>query len=260
MKKIIPLVLLVLILGFTAFFFLNNGMAMTTLISQDYSKIAATYNNAMKGVTNHSRYYYETETKTYVAGNVSTTSKTKVSIIYTDDAVTKIYGTVSNGEYELEVYYVVGDTDTLTYVTKTPTGSSPEKLIYNDATADYVLDTILDAKPVVFALSGVDTMTTLQVLHTYTEQDKEQFKDKVSSNFSFSPLGATYKLALSETESYTANIDVLGKLHYISHKSGTDTDYTYTTTKYAKYDKKVSIYWKNQTAFAEVVPGPIPTV
>ena len=258
MKKIIPLVLFILIVGFIGFFFLNNNLAMTTLISQDYGKIAETYNKGVKGITGHSKYYYENETKTYVAGKVSTTSETKISIILNGENVSKIYGTVSDTNYELEVYYEVGETETLTYVTKTPKGEEPIKTIYNDATADYVLDTILNAKPVMFALSGVAEKTTLQTLTEYTEQDKAQFKGKVSSNFSFKPFGAKFKLTVSDTESYMAGIDVLGKLHSIEYKSGTATDYTIKTTDFVKFDK-VSIYWKNQSAFSGVTPEGIPT-
>ena len=53
MKKIIPLVLFVLIVSFVAFFFLNNGMAMSTLITQDSAKIAEIYDKAVKGITGH---------------------------------------------------------------------------------------------------------------------------------------------------------------------------------------------------------------
>lgn len=252
MKKIVPLVLFLLIVGFVAFFFLNNNMAMTTLISQDYAKIATTYNNAVKGITGHSKLQFENETKTYVSGQVSTTRKTKVSVIYDGEEVSKIYGTVSDTEFELEVYYEKGETESLTYVIKTPKSQDPQKTIYNNATPDYIFDTILEAKPIMFALEGVDSQTTLQIFSDYVEQDKEQFKDKVSSNFSFKPFGARFQLKISDTESYTAGIDVLGKLHNIEYKSGTTTDYTLKTTSFTKFDKGISIYWKNQSSFSGI--------
>ncbi len=249
MKKIIPLVLFVLIVGFVAFFFLNNGMAMTTLISQDYKIVAQTYNKAVKGVTKHDRFYYETIEKTYVNGKVTTQKKVKVSIITKGDVVTKILAKVETNTEEKEVYFVVREAGAKTYYTVTPKGGSPTYTLYGDATADDVLDSIVGAKPVMFALDGVASKTTMQLLTEYTKQDAAQFKDKVSSSFTFSPLGAKYEYKLGNTDKYFAAIDILGKLHSIEHKSGTSTDYTITTTNFEKYDGKVSIYWKNDELF-----------
>lgn len=251
MKKIIPLVLLVFIIGFVAFFFLNNNLAMSTLISQNYERITSTYNKAVKDVTKHSKYYYETTTKTYVNGKVSTTDKTKVSIALSDGEVSAIYATVTSTEYELEVYYGTTNDTKLAYVTKTPKGAEPQKTVYENATADYVLGTILDGSPVMFNVNG-EERTALELLTKYQAIDKKALKDKVSSSISFSPLGAKFKYTVSKTECYQATIDVLGKLHSITHKSGTDTDYVIKTTDFVKYDGKVSIYWKNQNAFSDV--------
>ena len=103
-----------------------------------------------------------------------------------------------------------------------------------------------------FALNGVNTMTTLQMLTTYVEQDAAQFTDKVKSKFSFSPLGAQYEYTVSETQSYLAAIDVLGKLHSITYKEGTTDAYTTIETSFEKYDNKVKIYWKNEENFREI--------
>lgn len=256
MKKIIPLVLFVLIVGFVAFFFLNNGMAMTTLISQDAGIIAKTYNKGIKGVTKHDRFYYETTTKSYASGKTKTDKTVKVSIITKSDSVSKIYATVATKEYDLEVYFTTLESGTIAYVDKTPAGENPthERHVYQDITADQVLDEIVEAKPVMFALNGVAEKTTLQLLTEYTEQSKAQFKDKVKSKFSFSPLGAKYEYKVSDTQSYLAAIDVLGKLHTISYKEGTAKEYTMTETAFKKYDNKVSIYWKNEENFREVTP------
>ena len=254
MKKIIPLVLFVLIVGFVAFFFLNNGMAMTTLISQDASIIAKTYNKGINGVTKHEDFYYETVQKSYAGGEVTTDKKTKISIMRDGETVTKILGIVDAKDYFLEVYYVTIEGGAVTYVTKTLKGEGqiPECHIYNNATPDQVLDEMLDAKPVMFALNGVDTMTTLQALTTKQEQDAEQFKDKTKSKFSFSPLGAQYEYTVSETQSYLAAIDVIGKLHSITYKEGTTDAYTTTQTSFKKFDGKVRIYWKGEDTFGGV--------
>ena len=254
MKKIIPLVLFVLIVGFVAFFFLNNGMAMTTLISQDHSIIAKTYNKGLKGVTDHDSFHYETIVKSYKDGKVTQDKKITVEIIRKNDVVKKILAKVHTKTEDLEVYYVAGDTVNTTYVTRTPAGENPTIAYtkYQDATVDDVLDAIVNAKPVLFALNGVDAQTTMEALTKYTKQDEKQFKDKVSSSFTFSPLGAQYELKVSDTERYFAKIDLLGKLHSITYKNGTSKEYTTTETNFVEYDKKVSIYWKNEQNFREI--------
>lgn len=255
MKKIIPLVLFVFIVGFVAFFFLNNGMAMTTLITQDAAVIAKTYNKGVKGVTSHEDFYYETVAKSYTGGNVTTGRKTKVSIIRDGDAISKILAIVEEVDYELEVYYVALEGGAKAYVTKTPkgSGSTVEYHVYNNISADQVLDELVEAKPVMFALNGVDSMTTLQMLTNYVEQDVEQFKGKTKSKFSFSPLGAKCEYKVSETQSYLAAIDVMGKLHSITYKEGTADSYTTTETAFKQYDSAVKVYWKNEENFRDVV-------
>ena len=254
MKKIIPLVLFVLIIAFVAFFFLNNGMAMTTLISQDHAIIAKTYNKGLKRVTEHESFEFETVTKSYKDGKVTTDKKIKVKLVRKGDVVKKLFATVHTDVEDIEVYYVAGDTVNKTYVTRTPAGDTPtiEYFVYEDATVDDILDTIVEAKPVLFALDGVDTMTTMDALTKYKKQDEKQFKDKVSSTFTFSPLGAQYEYKVSDTESYFAKIDILGTLHNITYKNGTAKEYTTTVTEFTGYDNKVSIYWKNEQNFREV--------
>ena len=254
MKKIIPLVLFVLIVGFVAFFFLNNSMAMTTLITQDAALIAKTYNKGVKGVSQHEDFYYETVTKSYSVGNVTTGRKTKVSIKRDGEVVTKILAIIEETDYHLEVYYTLLESGAKAYVTKTPKGSNPvvEYHVYNNITPDQVLDELAEAKPVMFALNGVEDMTTLQRLTNYVEQDAEQFKGKVKSKFSFSPLGAQYEYTVSQTQSYLAAVDVIGKLHSVTYKEGTAESYITVETSFKKYDSAVSIYWKNEENFRDI--------
>ncbi len=258
MKKIIPLVIVVLILAFAGVFFLNNHMAMTTLISQDTDIMAKVYNKGIKGVTKHEKFYFENVTKTYKNGKTTQTRKESVSVVFSGGVVTKIQAHVEDvAEGDLLVYFIIKEGVPTTYINKTPKGATQDELIiYNNATADDVLDLILDAEPVLFALNGVETQTTAQRLTKYVAQDKAQFKDKTKSSFSFKPFGAKYEFKPSETETYIAAIDLFGKLHEITYKSGTDSEYTTTTTSFKKYGKKVTIYWKNENAFSDVTPVP----
>jgi hypothetical protein len=256
MKKIIPLVLVVLILAFAGVFFLNNNMAMTTLISQNTDIMAKVYNKGVKGLTKNKKFYFETVTKTYVNGKTEQTRKESVNVVFEGGVATKILAYVEDSlEGDMQVYYVVKEGVPTTYINRTPKGSTTDELIiYNNATSDDVLDLILDAEPVLFALNGVESQSTAKRLTQYVEQDKSQFKNKTMSSFSFSPFGAKYEFSLNETETYIAAIDLFGKLHEITYKSGTDNDYTTVTTSFKKFGKKVSIYWKNENSFKDIVP------
>ena len=262
MKKIIPLVLLIAILAGVGYFFLANNLAMTTLISQNKTKIAQTYNKAVKGITTKTAYNYTVKEEVYKSGKVETTSTKQVKIIYNGDVVTKMYITITKPEEEQEYYYEVVEGVATTYITTTPISKdkdaevTPTYVKNSDYTPDDILDTLVGAKPVFMQVGNVPTKSTLKLLKTFETTTKEQHaKTKSSIIFSFSPfyIGArfTNKTKVEDVEqTFEACIDVTGKLKSTSLKVGSASDYTRTTTTFNGYNRSVKVYWKNHKLFA----------
>ena len=265
MKKIIPLVLVIAILAGVGYFFLANNLAMTTLISQNKTKIANTYNKAFKSLNSKTAYEYVIKEEEYKAGKIETTCTKEIEIIYTDDVITKMLILVTSQTEEKEYYYEVVEGVATTYITTTPITAEGDEAtpMYNKDTTytpDQILDDLAGAKPTLFQVGDVATKTTLQLLKSFEDTTKEQHATTKSSIvFSFSPfyIGArfTNKSTVEGVENtFEACIDVNGKLKSSSQKTGTASDYTRKTTTFKKYNKSVKIYWRNHKLFSTTQP------
>ncbi len=261
MKKIIPLILVIAILAGLGYFFLANDLAMTTLISQDKGRIAKTYNRSVKGINKKTAFNYTLKEEAYHEGEVETTVEKQIKIVYTNDEVSKMFLTVTRPNEEMEVYYEVVGAVATTYITRTPidkTGATvptPVRELHTDYTPDYILDTLVDAKPVFMQVGSTTTKTTLELLKTFEDTTKEQHaQTKSSMVMSFSPfyIGAkfTNKSTVEGVEhTFEAVLDVTGKLKNTSIKIGSASEYTRETTTFNSYNKRVKIYWKNHILF-----------